>query len=145
MPPDPDPRLMDLYKLAVEMADRVSARRMTANTFYASLQSAIVATLGLLASMTSLDPWVLVAGCIVGMVASVMWYAALRTYRELNKVKFEVIARMEEELELPVKVFTDEWTCLQQRRRYLEFGRVERVIPWLFIALDLALAFYLGT
>ncbi|MGW1594955.1 RipA family octameric membrane protein [Streptomyces sp. NPDC002343] len=38
--------LLDLYKLAVEMADRVSARRGTANAFFLSVQTALVTVLG---------------------------------------------------------------------------------------------------
>jgi hypothetical protein len=40
-------RLLELYKLCVEMADRVSARRATANAFFLTLNSALLAGLGL--------------------------------------------------------------------------------------------------
>ena len=141
---------MELYKLAVEMADRVSARRGAANTYYASLQSAIVATLALLTSNGSPSRTVLVAVCVVGMLTSVSWYVLLRSYRDLNRAKFDVVTTMEEQL--PVKVFADEWELLKrtsppERRRlpYIELGRVERLIPWLFAVVDLLLAIYLGT
>ncbi len=38
---------MELYKLAVEMADRVSARRGTANAFFVTVNTALLAFLGL--------------------------------------------------------------------------------------------------
>lgn len=38
---------LDLYKLAVEMADRVSARRGTANAFFVTVNTALLAFLSL--------------------------------------------------------------------------------------------------
>src|SRR4051812_38656787 len=38
---------LELYKLAVEMADRTSARRTAANSFFVTLDSAFLAAIGL--------------------------------------------------------------------------------------------------
>jgi hypothetical protein len=39
--------VLELYKISVEMADRVSARRGTANAFFLSVQTAVISVLGL--------------------------------------------------------------------------------------------------
>ena len=45
--PSPE-HALEQYKLYVEMADRISARRQTANSFFLSVNTAIVALLGYL-------------------------------------------------------------------------------------------------
>lgn len=136
-----DTRVLDLYKLAVEMADRVSARRGTANAFFVSVQSAVVAALGFLASRQPVPQTrYLVAICVVGVLASLIWFLLLRAYRDLNSAKFKVINSLEEQL--PVALFNDEWEHLKKdpvsrwRRRYAELGTVERYAPLLFGGLN---------
>jgi hypothetical protein len=112
---------LDLYKLAVEMADRISARRGVANTFFLTVNTGLAALLG-----GDELRWY-VAGA--GIVLCIAWWALLKSYRDLNGAKFEVINGME--ARLPVQVFSDEWKVLQ-KSRYRELGRVERVVPALF-------------
>ncbi len=127
----------ELYKLAVEMADRISARRGVANSFFLTANTGVVALLG-----TQDVRWYLAAA---GVVFSVTWWALLKSYRDLNTAKFEIILAMEERL--PVRVYGDEWDRLRRepgrlslRRdrlrswlaQYRELGRVERVVPWAF-------------
>jgi hypothetical protein len=132
----------ELYKLAVEMADRISARRGTANTFFLTVNTGPAALLG----STEMRWYVAVAG--VAFCAT--WWALLKSYRDLNKAKFEIILAMEERL--PVRVYADEWDRLKktpskaERRRdaarawvaqYRELGRVERLVPIVFVLIYL--------
>ena len=133
----------ELYKLAVEMADRISARRGLANSFFLTANTGVVAVLG------SQDVrWYLAAA---GVIVAVTWWALLKSYRDLNTAKFEIILAMEERL--PVRVYGDEWNRLRTepvrfslRRdrlrlwlaQYRELGRVERVVPWIFALIYLA-------
>ncbi len=138
-----DGRLIDQYKLAAEMADRVSARRGAANGFYFTVSSALLATSESLSLATASG---------AGMVLACAWWLQLRSYRNLNSAKFEVIGKLEEHL--PAKVFGDEWeilkrepvekTILRSRRlgqflkplsRYAELGVVEQVVPAVFLVL----------
>lgn len=146
--PPSDAQLMDLYKLAVEMADRVSARRGVANSFFVALQSAILSSLGFLSGRDA-DRWVLVAVCVSGAVTSATWFVLLRSYRTLNRAKFTVITHLEQRL--AYQVFADEWVALQNdpikrwRPRYAELGTVERVVPAVFLLVNGVLAVYLGS
>ncbi len=144
-----DPATLEQYRLATEMADRVSARRGAANTYFVSLQSALIAALGFLSSGdTPADSWVLTAVCAAGVVIAVTWYLLLRSYRDLNRAKFAVILRIEEAL--PHHIFGDEWSELKRdpvkrwRPRYAELGTVERLVPAAFAALNVALGYYMG-
>jgi hypothetical protein len=135
-----DPQLLDLYKLAVEMADRVSGRRATANAFFLTVQTAFVAVLGVAAPDLASGPWwASLAVALAGLVLSACWWLQLRSYRHLNRAKFSVINGIEERL--PVKIFTEEWAVLGRdpvagwRGRYAELGTVERIVPFVFAAL----------
>jgi hypothetical protein len=147
VPPLDDRRLLDLYTLAVEMADRVSARRGTANAFFLTVQTAFVAVLGVATPNLARSPWwVNLAVSLAGLVLSASWWLQLRSYRDLNRAKFIVINTIEQEL--PVRIFTDEWTHLKQnslpvwRGRYAELGTVERIVPGVFAGLYVLL--YIG-
>jgi hypothetical protein len=124
---------LELYKLAVEMADRVSARRATANAFFLTVNTALLAFV----SSRSLNALWLVA--LAGIALSATWWVLLKSYRDLNAAKFQVITEMENNLD--AKIFDDEWKRLKENRpegwrsRYAEFGAVERFVPLIFAAL----------
>jgi hypothetical protein len=133
----------ELYKLAVEMADRISARRGIANSFFLTVNTGLAALLG-----SSDLRWYVAAA---GIVFSVTWWALLKSYRDLNAAKFDIILAMEERL--PVRVYGDEWERLRgpakqstaRRKRvrswvaqYRELGRLERLVPFVFVALYVA-------
>lgn len=136
-----DPQVLDIYKLAVEMADRVSARRAVANAFFLTVNTTLVAVVGL--SATQPDSTLRFAAvCLAGVAVSVCWWLLLRVYRRLNTAKFAVINRIEA-AHLPVKPYTDEWAELipggeatSRRARlgkaFRELGGVERVVPIVF-------------
>jgi hypothetical protein len=118
---------LELYKLAVEMADRISARRGTANSFFLTVNTGLAALLG----STELRWYVAVAG----VLCSLSWWALLKSYRDLNKAKFAVILAMEEQL--PVRVYSGEKEHLATGR-YWELGSIERFVPWTFVLIYVA-------
>lgn len=140
----PDPREIELYKLAVEMADRVSARRATTNTFFLTVQTAFVAVVGLATPALKTSPWwASLAVSAAGVVLSASWWLQLRSYRDLNRAKFEVINSLESRF--PIQLFSDEWASLKKdpvpgwRGRYAELGTIERIVPLVFAALYMVL------
>src|SRR5436190_12356593 len=94
-----DPSEFELYKLAVEMADRVAARRAVANTFFLTVNTALAALLG----AADLG-WAVGAA---GLVFALTWWWLLQSYRNLSSAKFRVINSMEPRL--PVQLFSEEW------------------------------------
>jgi hypothetical protein len=73
---------LELYKLAVEMADRVSARRAVANSFFLTVNTALAALLG-----SGSFRWYV---SVAGIVFAVTWWALLRSYKELNAAKIHL-------------------------------------------------------
>jgi hypothetical protein len=126
---------LDQYKLAVEMADRVSARRATANSFFVTVQSALVTAFG----FSKDDQWPL---AVAGIVVATAWWLSLRSYRMLNGAKFDVINKIEERL--PVAPYRDEWAILDRKdgplhKRYAALSFVEQTVPVAFMALNVGL------
>jgi hypothetical protein len=138
-----DAVVLELYQLAVEMADRVSARRGLANTFFLTVNTGLAALLG----GRDLRWYVAAAGIVFAWA----WWWQLRSYRRLSAAKFEVINSIEPRL--PVQLYSDEWRYLRrnaQRRRasvrgfggwlsgYHELGATERIVPLVFIGIYIA-------
>ena len=100
--------LLEQYKLYVEMADRISARRQTANDFFLTVNTALVALLGYLRTVQENSGvgqlyWLVAAA---GIVLAYLWYRTVRSYQNLNSAKFEVIHEMEHALPLRPYSFT---------------------------------------
>jgi hypothetical protein len=142
--PEPSSTELELYRLAVEMADRVSARRGTANNFFLAVHAGVITAVAALLSDPAGAPMPLDSTFIAlaGIALSAAWWLSLRSYRDLNSAKFKVILQME--ARLPVAVFADEWQFLKTdpvigwRKRYAELGQVERVVPIVFLVLYVA-------
>lgn len=129
--------ILQQYKLCVEMADRVSARRNLTNTFFLSLNSGVVALLGAAGGgLGGLPVLVLIAGLIILLGQCTAWYVIVRSYRQLNGAKFRVIGAFEDRL--PAYAYSRaEWTALGEGRdwrRYLPLTHVEQWVPGIFAA-----------
>ena len=121
--------LLEIYKLSVEMADRVSARRAVASSFFLTVETGLVAALAFVEGQR----WSIALG---GIVASITWWLLLRSYRQLNKAKFEVIQTIEKQL--PAAPYTDEWNILDGKdgplkERYAALGLIEQIVPVIFL------------
>ncbi|MFE7438052.1 hypothetical protein ACIPH4_07570 [Streptomyces tendae] len=128
--------VLDQYKLCVEMADRVSARRNLTNTFFLSLNSAVVAVVAAVSSgaLTDASAPLLLAGLVILLAQCAAWYVMVRSYRQLNRAKYAVIGAFEERL--PAYAYSKgEWGALGEGRdwrRYLPLTYVEQWVPVVF-------------
>jgi hypothetical protein len=130
--------LLEQYKLYVQMADNVSARRSQANQFYISVLSALLAVLALVGKLfgsgqnarPDLINITFLAITILGLVLCVIWFANLLSYRQLNSGKFKVIHEMESEL--PYACYDREWDLLGRGAavsKYLPLTHIEQYVP----------------
>ncbi|GHE57865.1 membrane protein [Streptomyces cellulosae] len=121
---------LGLYKLVVEMADRISVRRGKANAYFLAVQTTLVTG----AAALPATPLAAAAELAVALLLSTVWWLRLRSYRDLNQAKFRTVLALE--TRLPAALYTDEQAALPSR--FLELGRTERLVPWAFAALHCA-------
>jgi len=142
--------LLEQYKLYVQMADKISERRQSANSFFLTVNTVLVTFLGLVASPDVGDnpglvaspplPWVLVVA-VAGVVLCYSWYRLVRSYKDLNSGKFKVVHAIESRL--PASPYDAEWEAVgrgEDKNLYLPFTHIEIYIPWVFAALYVLLA-----
>ncbi|HYN93371.1 MAG TPA: hypothetical protein VES42_05950 [Pilimelia sp.] len=123
--------VLDQYKTYLELADRISARRAIANSFFLTVNTAAFTALGISwrVDPAGSDTWLLVP--LVGLLGLCgAWYALVRSYRQLNASKYLVIAALE--ARLPAAPSRAEWAALRQRggrRRYVPLTSIEQFVP----------------
>lgn len=126
--------LLDQYKLYVEMADRVSARRQTANAYFLTINTALLGFVGYVTIKDSGDYlWLL---GVVGSILSYLWYRIVVSYRDLNSGKFKVIHEIEKRL--PISPYDAEWEAVGRGKDsslYKPLTHVEKGVPWVFLVL----------
>ncbi len=136
--PAPDDRtaqsLLDQYRLLVESSERVVARRQTANTFFLSINSALLIFAGILlreGDLLSLVGGVATVGLsLMGLFICFVWWRMVTSFRQLNTAKFQIIHLLEGHL--PAAVFAAEWSALGEGRDpslYRPFTGLETRIP----------------
>ncbi|MDM8565331.1 hypothetical protein QUF74_06720 [Candidatus Halobeggiatoa sp. HSG11] len=146
---------LEIYKLYIEMADRISSRRHNANSFFLTINSAIIAVLGYVQfgvylgaklgveSAQTNDFYLIIS--ILGIILCVVWYRLLRSYNQLNMIKFKVIHHIEQHL--PIAPYDAEWEaggCGENFKIYQPFTQIETKIPWIFFVLNLAVFLKVG-
>ena len=130
--------LMEQYKIYAEMTDRISQRRQTAHTLFLTINTGLIALLGLaLSGKLGIvgSVWISVVA-VAGIILSWAWYRLVKSYGDLNAGKFRVIHRIEELL--PIKPYKAEWEIVgygQDFSLFKPFTETEVFIPWVFILL----------
>ncbi len=127
--------LMDQYKLYVEMADRISARRSLANTFFLTLNTAVFAAVGLFwRDPPAAPPLLAVFPVAVLALQCLVWFWTIRSYRQLNAGKWAVVGALERRL--PASPWwSAEWAALgrgEDPARYWPLTHLEQWVPLLF-------------
>ncbi len=126
---------LQIYLMYVEMADRISARRQTANSFFLSLNTVLSSVVGYvqLGGIEKSEFIFRLILSLAGMIICYTWYRLIRSYKDHNSGKFKVIHQMERQL--PLKTYDAEWTALgrgKDSRLYLQFTKIEMRVPFIF-------------
>ncbi|MDR0500944.1 MAG: hypothetical protein LBG97_06875 [Coriobacteriales bacterium] len=126
------------YKIYTELTDRISQRRAASNTFFISANAALL----------TVATWFkddfgkyIVLVSIVGVLFALIWFFSIRSYGQLNRGKFRVLQDIEKCL--PLNLYEYEWMVLGEGKSfktYWQLSHVERVLPFVFTALYVALS-----
>ena len=124
---------LEIYKLYVQMADNISVRRQSANSFFLAVNTAIIGVVGYVGGTSGKWNWII---SLAGMVLCYAWYRLIRSYKDINSGKFKVVHEIEKEL--PLSPYEAEWEALgrgKDPKLYLPFTRIEIWVPGIFGAL----------
>lgn len=127
--------VIEQYKLLLGTIESLEARRQALHTFFMSINSLLLAAIGLVAK-ESLDEPAVSAGVILlalmGAAFSVCWTLQISSHGTVLASKWEVFNHMEKALSS--HPFSAEYECMQ-RRGYRSFTRIESLVPIVFTVL----------
>ena len=131
--------LLEQYKLYVQSAENVSSRRVISNRYLLSINAALIALYGLQSANFGQGYWTLLIP-VIGIPVSLLWYLIINSHADLNRIKFDVIHKLEQHL--PASIYKYEWQLAEegQGKAYRAVTTIERWVPILFAVLHLVLA-----
>jgi hypothetical protein len=127
--------LLEQYKLYLGTADGVSTRRAAANSYFLSINSAVLAFIGYLSGAGTATEflWPLAAA---GLALSLLWTALIASYRRLSDVRYTVVREIEQRL--PARPLNLEWeliTASDGPAKYRPLTQIEQRVPYVFVVL----------
>jgi hypothetical protein len=136
--------LLVLYRIYLESAEKISDRRSNANTFFLTINTALISALGIsgiISQKTSSLLFIMVG--LTALLLCYSWYRLIRSYKDLNTAKFRVIHEIEKHL--PLRPYNAEWDSVgrgENKQLYLPFTHIEIYVPWIFTTLYTILILY---
>lgn len=131
--------LLEQYKLYVQSAENISSSRIATTRYLLTLNAALLALHGLQLSNPD-SSYAVLAIPVTGVLVSVLWHKIIKSYGNLNGIKFDIIHKLEERL--PATLFKTEWDVVAHRngKPYTPVTKIEQWLPLLFIVAHVALA-----
>ena len=134
----PDIAYIEQYKNFLLSIDKVAERRQAANSYFLAVNTGVCAILGYILSKDAakqVELFYLVIP-IAGILLSYFWHCLVKSYRQLNEAKFEVLYMIEKKL--PLSPFKAEWIALgegNEKKKYTTITKLEIWIPRLLISM----------
>ena len=127
--------LFEQYKLYVESIEKTSDRRQHANNYFITINTALISLIGLSFQIKIFENLAFIKSilALVGIVVCIVFWYLIRSYKQLNTGKFDVVHKIEEHL--PLALYKYEWEVLgkgEDNKKYYPFSHIELIIPWVF-------------
>jgi hypothetical protein len=143
--------IFEQYKLYVEMADKVSARRDVANAFFLAVNGAVLSAGPAMVErgITFSNKYLFLFPYSVLCLELFLWWRLIISYKQLNAAKFLIVGALEEKL--PARPYGKaEWEFMlksgKNRKVFWPLSHIEMGIPWLFlVGYTIALIALLGS
>jgi hypothetical protein len=142
----------DEYKFLVEDTARITDRRQNISNLYTTINSILLAAIAVLFTETALPNLVIISGSVAIMIAGIAiataWKRAILNYRELLRLRFDILYEIEKhpEMEDSEKVYHREAEELYPRDETEKtiddkglFSNIEKILPEIFIGLYIIL------
>lgn len=133
--------LQEQYKIFIQSSETLMQRRQSANSFYLTINTALIAIFAALISLKLMVNYIVLIGsllCIIGMITSKAWETILISYGVLNKSKIQVISMIEDQL--PASLYDAEWNVMNNvsmNENYKPFTKTESFTAYTFFILYL--------
>src|SRR5437667_434058 len=99
---------LEQYRIYLHVFNSTCDRRQKSNEFFLVLNAAIIGILGYVKTKSLPHASILFALIpFIGIGICYSWYRMIRSYRQLNRAKFQVIHTVERKL--PLALFETEW------------------------------------
>lgn len=117
--------LLEQYKLYVQSADNVSARRVSSGRYLLAVNVALVASYGFQLATVG-QVLLLLPVAMVGILVSLLSHYIIRSHRNLVDVKFKIIHELEQHL--PASLYAYERRLVNEgpRKRYQPISETEQ-------------------
>ncbi|MBE6853587.1 MAG: hypothetical protein E7505_08980 [Ruminococcus sp.] len=126
--------VLEQWKTCVEMANNNAEKRNNSNNVFITINSALLAVITF-----SLD-YKSILLSVVGIVLCTLWMKSIDSYKRLGRMKYLIVDEIEKKL--PLTPFSCEWKELKNDHKYFTLTKIEKFMPWIFIALfSLAIIF----
>jgi len=127
--------LFEQYKIYIESVEKTSDRRQQANNYFITINTALISFIGISSQITFFqnNNWIEILLSLIGVIICGAFWFLIRSYKQLNTGKFEVIHKIEENL--PLALYKYEWEVLGNGKdysKYYPFSHIEVWIPLVF-------------
>lgn len=134
-----------LFKIMIETSEELIRRRQITNGFFITIIGGLLAGAGFVLKeniIADRSSWLLLVPIFLGMLLCMSWWNLLDNYGKLNRAKFKVINKLEQQLSS--QVFSAEWIALGKgvrKEKYRSFTETEKRVPLLFGGLLVVVGF----
>lgn len=131
--------MLELYKTMVSSSEALVQRRQTVNTFFLTINGALLTACGLLvqsAGAERLGALGVGALAIAGLILCGAWRSLITSFGQLNRGKFKVIGEIEKSLK--AAIYAAEWEALERGENpkvYRSFTSREIWVPNALLAI----------
>ncbi|MEW6128271.1 MAG: hypothetical protein AB1757_14625 [Acidobacteriota bacterium] len=143
-PPKTDQEItqaLDLYKIMVESSESLVNRRQAVNTFFLTINGAILTGAGLIIQSSGSDRYGAVGVFVLEIAGAILcgaWRSLINSFGQLNRGKFQVINSIERYLK--AAIYAAEWEALgrgENPKVYRSFTSREIWVPNALLILHL--------
>lgn len=133
------------YKLFIESVNYVSELKLKLNTFFLTVNTALITAIGLsFSAQQRISPsvWHFLLP-LAGILISFIWWGVTYSYKQRNVIKLRIIHCLEDRL--PLSLYKTEWYLMEKNHSSLLkkfLFRIDLVIPFVFLAYYLLFVFF---
>lgn len=122
--------LLQQYLKYIDSIEQTTNNRTKLNTLFTSLNSLLFVSFNLVKESAPSN-YINVSFGILGILLCIAWIINIKSFKQLNKIKFKVLCEIENKLS--ANIYDYEWSLLKNEYSYFRQNKAQQLIPILFI------------